>query len=630
MSRIPQSFIDDLLNRIDIVDVVDHRVKLKKTGKNYAACCPFHEEKTPSFTVSPDKQFYYCFGCGATGNAIGFIMEYDRSGFVDAVENLAKVAGLEVPREQGRPEENVQHGRNKRIYETLDKAALYFQRQLKQHPARNQPVNYLKNRGLTGIVARDFGLGYAPPGWDNLLNALGLNEEDIQLLIDSGLAIEREDKQSIYDRFRHRIMFPIRDTRGRTIGFGGRVLGNDKPKYLNSPETEVFHKGKELYGLYEARKNNRQLENLIVVEGYMDVIALTQYGITNAVATLGTACGEEHLRLSFRYVSEVVFCFDGDEAGRTAAKRALTNSLSSMEDGRQIKFLFLPEGQDPDSLVRQIGADRFKAQIKAAIPLEEFLFEAAAEGIDIQQMDGRAKFSKIAAPLINKLPQGIFRELMFENLAKRTGLSTETLRTLTKEEFHLVHEEASPQEEQSQESALAPEAQPSSANSNQEPYSLRSQIELNPARMATILLLENPELLQQMPPPPDLSQYKSIDDYDRLAKLVNYLTSRPDTSFNKILGYWGGVYGIEQQQQLAKLVANQLLSSARSIAQYDSAKELRYALLKIENRIQRDKAESEINALKAIGLNQLSNEQKNRLKELISQLQAMKKTESNN
>lgn len=432
MSRIPQSFFDDLLNRIDIVDVIDHRVKLKKSGKNYSACCPFHEEKTPSFTVSQDKQFYYCFGCGATGSAITFLMEYERLGFIDAVESLARLAGVEVPRENNEHHQQ-QDSKLKKLYSVLSKANTYYQAQLKEHKHRDSAINYLQSRGLSGNIARDFQIGYAPPGWDGLIHELGQSTESKKLLVDSGLIIEKEEDKRLYDRFRHRIMFPIRDVRGRTIAFGGRVLGDDKPKYLNSPETDVFHKGAELYGLYEARQANRQLEQIIVVEGYMDVIALAQYDITNAAATLGTACGEDHLSLAFRYTNEIIFCFDGDNAGRTAAKRALTNSLSAMTDGRQIKFLFLAEGQDPDTLVRQIGKERFLAQTKQSKPLEEFLFDVAAEDLDITTMEGRARFSKIAAPLINLLPEGVFRVLMFDNLAKRTGLSTEVLRELTKE-----------------------------------------------------------------------------------------------------------------------------------------------------------------------------------------------------
>src|SRR5688572_6784514 len=398
MSRIPQYFIDDLLDRLDIGEVIDSRVKLRETGKNYSACCPFHKEKAPSFTVSPDKQFYYCFGCGASGSALGFLMEYEHLGFVDAVENLAGSLGLSVPKEQldVAPQKSQQN-----LYSILEQAQKYYQRQLAEHPQKKEAVTYLKNRGLTGVIAKEFALGYAPPGWDNLLVKLGLNEEDRQLLADSGMAITNEETGRLYDRFRHRIMFPILDMRGRTIGFGGRILGTDKdpsgksrgvgPKYLNSPETQIFHKGRELYGLYQALQHNRRPDNLLVVEGYMDVIALAQFGIRNAVATLGTACGEEHLKLAFRHTSSIVFCFDGDNAGRKAAKRALENALPAMTDGRKIQFLFLPEGQDPDSLVRQVGPERFNQQFNSAMPLEEFFFSAVAEGVDTRTLEGRAR-----------------------------------------------------------------------------------------------------------------------------------------------------------------------------------------------------------------------------------------------
>ena len=427
---IPQSFIDDLLDRLDIVEVVDHRVKLKKTGKNYSACCPFHDEKTPSFTVSPDKQFYHCFGCGASGNALGFIMEYDRLGFPEAVETLARQAGLEVPREARNPASQERDQRKQQIYQLLEEADAFYQAQLRQHPQKLSAINYLKGRGLSGQIAQEFGIGFAPPGWDNLLQALGTNDKARQRLTEGGMLIQREAEHKLYDRFRHRIMFPIRDTRGRVIGFGGRVLGDDKPKYLNSPETPVFHKGHELYGLYEARQAYRELPRLLVVEGYMDVVALAQFGIKYGVATLGTACGEQHLKRAFRYTSEVVFCFDGDNAGRTAARRALENTLPAMEDGRQVKFLFLEEGEDPDSLVRQIGAEKFNAKIDMAVPLEDFLFDTISENLDIRTMGGRAQLSKLAAPLLAKLPKGVYRELMFDNLAARTGLSRDTLQEL--------------------------------------------------------------------------------------------------------------------------------------------------------------------------------------------------------
>jgi DNA primase len=435
---IPQNFIDDLLERIDIVDVIDSRVKLKKTGKNYSACCPFHDEKTPSFSVSPDKQFFYCFGCGASGNAVGFVMDYERLSFPEAIESLAKVAGVEVPREQTkdpqkRAQDEAKEKARKLLYSLMEQANDYYQQQLREHPQKNTPVNYLKNRGLSGQIAKDFGIGYAPPGWDNIIKALGTSNEKQDLLLDGGMLIRNEEKDRIYDRFRERIMFPILDSRGRVIGFGGRVLNDEKPKYLNSPETTIFHKGKELYGLYEARQAYRQLPRVLVVEGYMDVVALAQYGIRYGVATLGTACSEEHLRIAFKHTNEIVFCFDGDKAGRKAARRAMENSLPAMEDGRQIKFLYLPDGEDPDTLIRQIGEDKFTRLIEGASPLENFLFEELGQTFDTQTMEGRARLCKLAAPMLDQLPRGVYRELMFNQLANRTQLSMDALMRLLEE-----------------------------------------------------------------------------------------------------------------------------------------------------------------------------------------------------
>ncbi|MEH6617429.1 MAG: DNA primase, partial [Porticoccus sp.] len=423
--RIPQTFIDDVLDRVDIVDVVGSRLDLRKSGKNHSACCPFHDEKTPSFTVSQDKQFYYCFGCGAGGNAIGFVIDFDRMSFPEAVETLAKHVGLEVPREASHDDGASQ--RRKALYDVMDKADRFYRSSLRNHPSAHEAINYLKSRALSGETAKNFGIGFAPPGWDNLLQNLGGTDEAIGRLNESGLLIERTEDNKRYDRFRHRIMFPIRDVRGRTIGFGGRVLGDDKPKYLNSPETPLFHKGRELYGLFEANQKLRDIPNLLVVEGYMDVAALAQHGIYNAVATLGTAATPEHLDKLFRYTSEVVYCFDGDDAGRKAARRALETSLPVMFDGRTAKFMFLPDGEDPDTLVREIGSDKFLRLVQSSTPISDFLFESVSEGLDIESLDGRARLSKLAAPMINKMPQGVFKALMLKTLSQKTGLDIDTL-----------------------------------------------------------------------------------------------------------------------------------------------------------------------------------------------------------
>lgn len=428
---IPQSFIDDLLNRTDIVDVVSSRIQLKKTGKNLSACCPFHKEKTPSFTVSPDKQFYYCFGCGAGGNALGFVMDHDNLDFPQAVEELARAAGVEVPREEGRRGQKPRQPTDSPLYPLLEAAAEFYRQALRSHPTRKAAVDYLKGRGLSGEIARDFGLGFAPPGWDNLLKHLGADSLQQKVMIDAGLLIENAESGKRYDRFRDRVMFPIRDSRGRVIAFGGRVLGDDKPKYLNSPETPVFHKGQELYGLYEARKHNRNLDEIIVVEGYMDVIALAQQGLRNAVATLGTATSEEHLKRLFRVVPSVLFCFDGDQAGRKAAWRALESTLASLQDGRRARFLFLPEGEDPDSLVRAEGTDAFMARINQhAQPLADYFFEQLGNEADPRSLEGKAHMATLAAPLIEKIPGANLRQLMRNRLKEITGLDPQQVEQL--------------------------------------------------------------------------------------------------------------------------------------------------------------------------------------------------------
>ncbi|MBA3979646.1 MAG: DNA primase [Alcanivorax sp.] len=432
MSRIPDSFIQDLLARTDLVEVIDARVPLKKTGRNYSACCPFHNEKTPSFTVAPDKQFYYCFGCGAKGNAVGFLMEYEHLSFPEAVKQLADRAGVEVPRE--RPESADDRARKDHVqtlYDLLARADRFYRQQLKNAPERQSAVKYLKGRGLSGEIAARFGIGFAPPGFDNLISGLSLDERGLALALEAGLLVRREDTGRTYDKFRDRIMFPIRDSRGRTLGFGGRVLGDSKPKYLNSPETPVFHKGRELYGLWEWRQSRDKSPQLFVVEGYMDVIALAQHGVANAVATLGTATTEDHAQKLFRQVDEVVFCFDGDDAGRRAAWRALESALATLEDGKQARFLFLPDGEDPDTLVRQQGRETLLAMAAEAPSLSEFLFRHLEEGLDVRTVDGRARLARLALPFIGKVKGDFYRSLLRRELAERTRLTEDELERLT-------------------------------------------------------------------------------------------------------------------------------------------------------------------------------------------------------
>lgn len=420
MSRIPQTFIDDVLNRIDIVEVIDARVPLKKRGNNYMACCPFHNEKTPSFTVSQNKQFYHCFGCGMNGTAISFLMEYDRMEFREAIENLAQQVGMELPQDvQSGPRE----ASRQPLYDALDQANRWYQQQLRQHaPA----IEYLKQRGLDGSTAKTFGIGWAPDSWQGVTEQLGnVSAAEQAGLISRG----QKDPQKFYDRFRGRIMFPIHDTRGRVIGFGGRVIGNDEPKYLNSPETPAFHKGRELYGLYEARQANRNIERLLIVEGYMDVVMLAQHGVSNAVATLGTATTPEHIEKLFKVCSELVFCFDGDRAGRAAAWRALEHALPSLRDGRQAKFLFLPQGEDPDSMVQQEGSEAFLQRIGRAQAATEYLLEKLANDCDLSHLDGRAKLIETSKPFLAMLPDGALRTLAQQRLAELARTDAQYLQT---------------------------------------------------------------------------------------------------------------------------------------------------------------------------------------------------------
>ena len=431
MARIPENFVQDLLARTDLVELIDARVPLKKTGRNYSACCPFHQEKTPSFTVAPDKQFYYCFGCGASGNAVGFLMEYEHMNFPEAVKQLASRAGMEVP--ESRPETAADKQRKDRLqslYDLLSRAERFYSQQLRQAPEKQKAVSYLKNRGLSGEIAKKFAIGFAPPGYDNLINGLSLTESALEQALTAGLLVRREDTGRVYDKFRDRIIFPIRDSRGRTIGFGGRVLGDGKPKYLNSPETPVFHKGQELYGLWEWRQSRDRSDRLYVVEGYMDVIALTQHGVPNVVATLGTATTEDHARKLFRQVNEVILCFDGDKAGVRAAWRALESLLPALDDGKQVRFLFLPDGEDPDTLVRAQGPEALRALTDQADTLSTYLFRHLSEGLDLNTVDGRARLARLALPYLDKPAGPVYRALLTEELARLTRLDKESLSQL--------------------------------------------------------------------------------------------------------------------------------------------------------------------------------------------------------
>lgn len=602
---IPQSFIDDLLNRTDIVDVVGSRVQLKKTGKNYSACCPFHKEKTPSFTVSPDKQFYYCFGCGAGGNALGFVMDHDHLDFPQAVEDLAKRIGMDVPREERGPGNRSRQPVDSPLYPLLAAASDYYRQALKSHPARKAAVDYLKGRGVSGIIARDFALGFAPPGWDGLLKHLGEDPLQQKAMIDAGLLIENTETGRRYDRFRDRIMFPIRDSRGRVIAFGGRVLGDDKPKYLNSPETPVFHKGQELYGLFEARQHNRNLDEIMVVEGYMDVIALAQLGLRNAVATLGTATSEEHLKRLFRLVPSVLFCFDGDSAGRKAAWRALEATLPNLQDGRRARFLFLPEGEDPDSLVRREGTEAFQARIhQQARSLADYFFEQLSEEADPRSLEGKAHLATLAAPLIEKIPGANLRTLMRQRLSDLTGLGGEALQQL--QPAPPAPTQAAPMD------SPPPYGQPRSerppmGQRRSSPRASRAASGVEPPNLSALrTLLHHPELAQKVE---NAGSFAAEDDTyaQLLVALLEALQKNPRLRALHLIARW---HGTEQGRLLRALAEKEWLIAPDNLEQQFFDTITRLVTRQRERRLE--------HLLQKARLTDLSADEKDQLRRLLS------------
>ncbi len=569
--RIPSTFIDELLSRIDIVDVVDARVPLVKKGREFQACCPFHHEKTPSFTVSPTKQFYHCFGCGAHGTAIGFLMEYENMPFPEAVEDLASKAGIEVPREDDgdKPRENLAP-----LFALMERAGEWYKNQLKEHSNADQAIQYLKQRGLSGEIAASYGLGFAPDGWSNLHDALtdSHDKTTTQQMTRTGLLIEK-DQGGHYDRFRNRIIFPIHDSRGRIIGFGGRVLGDEKPKYLNSPESPLFHKGQELYGLYHARKNVRNLKQIMVVEGYMDVVALAQFGIHYSVATLGTATTPDHLNQLFRTVNQVVFCFDGDRAGRDAARKAMDTAIPLMRDGREIHFMFLPDGEDPDSLVRKEGTQQFEQRIREAVPLSKLFFTQLTEESNPDTIDGRARLISLARPKLSRLPAGMFREMMFKQLSEMVEMDEDSVAS------HLLDTPAA------KPASREPKSQPARSGQTPSPVRVALSILLHQPGLITItmetssfrevetpginLLIQVMELLRQNPeisPAALLERWRDREDEEILHKVAQWNPSIPDDGVEKELQ--GALHKLQQlyrEQRTQKLLnksAQEPLSSA--------------------------------------------------------------------
>ena len=500
--RIPREFIQQLLSRIDIVELIDNRVPLrKKTGQNFFACCPFHDEKSASFSVSQNKQFFYCFGCGAHGNAIDFLIQFDRLAFPEAIEALAKQCGMEVPRDKHNPQktENYQE-----FYALMAEVAKFYQQQLRKHPQAERVIQYLKNRGMSGEIAKTFGLGFAPPGWDQVLQHFGDSDSHKQQLLATGMLIKKEDG-GFYDRFRDRIMFPILDRQGRTIGFGGRIIDQGEPKYLNSPETPLFQKGHELYGIHQALQIHRQLQRIIIVEGYMDVIALFQLGITYAVATLGTATTASHLQKLFRYTSDIIFCFDGDNAGRTAAWRALQVTLPLMRDGIQVRFMFLPDGEDPDTLVRKEGKAVFEQRMQTAPHLADFFFQSLASQTDLTSVDGRARFVKLAKEHMDALQESMFRQMMFDELAKKARIPTKQLTT--------------PPAAYSSRKASAP---------------AKSRV-TSALRLAMTLLVQHPELAKSIDEP--IPAFEA-PGFDLFKQLLSILEQQPNLTTGGLLEFW--------------------------------------------------------------------------------------------
>ncbi|MEM5482007.1 DNA primase [Pseudoalteromonas fuliginea] len=517
--KIPRNFIDDLLARTDIVDLIDSKVGLKKAGKDYQACCPFHNEKSPSFTVSQDKQFYHCFGCGANGNAISFIMEYEKLEFVDAIEEIASMLNLEVPREQGTSSAPERTAAQKRSdYDLMLHTARFYQHQLKHHSNSTAVIDYVKGRGLSGEIVKKFMIGYAPSEWDGLCLQLGRNKEQKEQLVELKLASEKTPGRQ-FDFFRDRLMFPIRDKRGRVIAFGGRVMQADQgPKYLNSPETRIFHKGFELYGLYEAKQAHKKLDHVLIVEGYMDVVALAEQGIEYAVAALGTATTSEHMHTLFRTTDKVICCYDGDRAGRDAAWRALENALPYLNDGKALNFVFLPDGEDPDSLVQKEGRELFEQRLSEADDFTKVLFNKLSLEIDLTLDSGKAKLLSAALPLIEKIPSEFYQENILEQLGRLIGRTREQLNSRLK----------------------TPKQQ----------HSIERKFKITPMRQAIGILIQHPQLAKSIPYLPDLAQM-SIAGIGLLLRLQEQALEKENVTTAQLLEFFRGTEDYEPLIKLA-------------------------------------------------------------------------------
>ena len=549
---IPREFIDEVLAYTDIVELIDSRVPLKRSGGNHMACCPFHGEKTPSFSVSQPKQFYHCFGCGASGDAIRFLMEYEHQSFVEAIEELAQMAGLQVPKAAYNNEPQKQAPEQ---FELLDQVSNYYQHQLNHHPKSQQVQEYVKQRGLSPEVIKTFGLGFSPPGWDNVLNIIGAGDQKkIQALFDTGMLIKRDEDGSNkssnssssrspwYDRFRERLMFPIRDRRGRTIAFGGRILGDGKPKYLNSPETHLFHKGQELYGLFELKQALRKIERILVVEGYMDVVSLAQFNVNYSVATLGTATTAEHLQKLFRLCDDVFFCFDGDRAGRDAAWRAMNNALPAIKPGKQARFMFLPDGEDPDTLVRQKGKAGFEAEMDKAMTFSEFFFDNLMQQVNMESLDGRSKLIDLSKPYLEKIQEGAFQTLMIARLSELAEIDLGSLYPLLGIKSDL------------RASTAKGKSKSFNNNTGQASFS-HTPNGPSPVKKAMTYLLQHPHLAEKAGDPGRFASLE-VADMGIFMQLLDLLQNDPHLTTARILANW---QNSEQHQFLSRLAVEPLL-----------------------------------------------------------------------
>ena len=577
---IPQHFIDDLIARTDIVDILSKRIDLKKAGKEFKAVCPFHNDKNPSLTISPLKGFYHCFSCGAHGTALGFIMEYENLSFVEAVESLASELGVEVPYEN----KSNPMKKNNDLFLLMDAIQKKFQNNLKNNP---KAIQYLKKRGIDGKTAKKYKIGYAEKSWTNILDSFGSTDSDIKSLLKLGLIIKKENNKGYYDRFRDRIIFPIRDNRGRFIGFGGRIFEGDQPKYLNSPETPIFHKGMELYGLYECQKSMRAIKKIIVVEGYMDVIGLSQNEVEYSVASMGTATTDNHFTRLFRLSDSICFCFDGDQAGYLAAWRALKNSLPHLKDGRQIKFVFLPDGEDPDSYIRKNSTAKFEKLLNNGKDLSDFLIQRTSEDIDLKSVDGRARLAERIKPFISKMPRGIFKELIIEKLSAIVGLSAKKLEQSINEDEITKKRKSS--------SNKAPRRK--NMNMNQgSPSVIKKSISL---------ILNYPEAVEQI---------RKIEfvNYEKpgikiLIKLLKNIADEPNMNTAALIERWRED---DEGKYLSKLAVNPFPKNT----EFNASQELNSCLEQITKNYYNDRINS---LIKKQANNQLTSDEKTELKEII-------------